>query len=434
MALEGLARYDQAIAATEESQTIYERAGDRFGVASTLEVQGNIASDRGDPTAALTKYQQELTIVRDIGNKRGEASALSNMAMVMYQQGDLEHSRVMWEEAAAAFRELGDKSNTSVVLVNIGAPLKDQGELAAAKRNYEQALALARETGDKGAIALAMNALGTVLDAQGDFKSAEDMLRQASALDTDAGHPPSTANLLNLGDVLRHRGDMAGAGAAYREALTASKANGEKSNSAYAYFGLGRLELLAADFGEASRNYDEALRLRKELGETFTIAQTETALAELAIEQGRPGAAESTLRSVQEVFAKADRRDDATLATTLLIRSLLLQGKTADAAHALDGAGPPGKIQSIEPRLSVLIAQGRVQPALAKESAARNTLQVALDQAQRAGYREYFFEARLAILEAGPASIRHKTELQALSHLADQSGFKLIAAKSRKGI
>jgi tetratricopeptide (TPR) repeat protein len=259
------------------------------------------------------------------------------------------------------------------------------------------------------------------------------MLRRASAIDAAGGNATSSESLVDLGDVLQHRGDLAAAAKAYRDALTTSQANGEKSYSAYAYFGLGRLALLASDFTEASRNYDEALRLRKKLGETFTIAETETALAELAIEQGRPVDAEHLLRNALEVFAKADRRDDAALVKALLARSLLLQEKAGEAEHTLESAGPPAKIQSLGPRLSILIAQARVQLALTQQSAARNTLQLALDQAQRAGYREYFLEARLAYLKAEPVSISEKAERLALSRLADQSGFKLIAAESRKG-
>ncbi len=296
LALEGLARYDQAIAAAEESRALYEWAGDRFGVASVLEVQGNILSDRGDLPGALQKYQQELTIVREVGNKRGEASALNNMALVLYQQGDLTHSRAMWEQAKAAFGELGDKGNISVVLVNIGGALKDQGDLAAAGQNYEQALRLARETRDSSGTVLAMNALGTVLDAQGKFAAAEHMLRQSAAIDTANGRPANAENLADMADVLEHRGELAAAGKAYRDALAASEASGEKTYAAYAHFGLGRLALLAADFAEAGRQENEALRLRKELGETFSIAETEVALAELAIEQDHAAATEASLR------------------------------------------------------------------------------------------------------------------------------------------
>jgi tetratricopeptide (TPR) repeat protein/TolB-like protein len=433
LALENLARYDQAIAAAEEAQTIYERAGDRFGVASTLEVQGNILSDRGDLPGALEKYQQDLSIVRGVGNKRGEASALNNMALVLSLQGDPAHSRIMWEQAERAFRELADKSNVAVVLGNIGGALQEQGELGAAKLNYEHALALAREIRDNSVIVLQLKSLGAALDAEGNFTSAEKTLRQASAIEAANGHSVSGESLVDLGDVLQHRGDLAAAAAAYRDALTVSQANGEKSYIAYANFGLGKLALLAAGFGEAQRKYGAALHLRKELGEAFTIAETETAIAELALEQGHPAEAESSLRSVEEIFAKADRRDDGAFAKALLVRSLLLQGKTGEAVQTLDSAGAPANIQSLGPRLSILIAQGRLQLALDRQSAARQTLQLALDQAQRAGYREYFLDARLALLEAEPVSVRQKTELQILSRLANQSGFNLIAAKARKG-
>ena len=74
-----------------------------------------------------------------------------------------------------------------------------------------------------------------------------------------------------------------------------------------------------------------------------------------------------------------------------------------------------------------------MQLALAKQSTARKTFRLAIDQAQRAGYREYFFEARLALLKSEPISLRQKTELQTLARLADQSGFRLVAANSQKG-
>ena len=432
LALEGLARYDPAIAAIEEARSLYERAGDRFGVASTLEVQGNILSDQGNLAGALEKYQQQLGIVRDVGNKRGEASALNNMAEVLSSQGDTAHSRIMWEQAETAFRELGDKRNVAVVLVDSGGALQEQGELAAAKRNYEQALALAREIQDNSTIVLAMKSLGTALDAEGNFTSAEQTLRQAIAIDAAGGHTLSSESLVDLGDVLRHRGDLAAAATAYRDALTASQANGEKSYSAYAKFGLGKLALLSADFGEAHRNYDDALRLRKELGEAFTIAETEMAIAELALEEGHPAEAESSLRSIQEVFTRADRRDDAASAKALLVRALLLQGKPSEGIRTLESIGAPTRIQGLEPRLSVLIAQAKVQQALAQKSASRRTLQLAIEQAQSAAYREYLLEARLALLKSEVSSVRQKSELQALYRLAEQSGFKLMAEKSRK--
>jgi eukaryotic-like serine/threonine-protein kinase len=428
---ENLGQSDKAIPVTEEARRIYEAAGDHFGMASVLEVQGNVLSDRGDLTGAIEKYRQELTIVREVGNKRGEASALNNMALVLNQQGDLERARAMWQEAETAFRELDDTGNIAVVLVNIGGVLKDQGDLASAKRRYEDALGLSKQIGDRSSTVVALNALGTVFDSQGEFAPSLKLLREASASDVAAGHgSPSSETLIDLGDVLQHRGDLSGAQTSYRQALIASQANGEKSWSAYALFGLGRLALLGADIAAARQNYDQAMQLRKELGETFTIAETEMALAELAIEEGHGAEAEVSLRRVRETFQKAGKQDDSIAATILLARALVSRGKAAEASRELETAPSPENIQNLGMRLSALIAKGRAQLAMGKTTGARAVLQSALRRAEHAGYSEYVFDARLALLECDPVSIQRSNGLRRLSQDAQQAGFVMVSEKA----
>ena len=46
--------------------------------------------------------------------------------------------------------------------------------------------------------------------------------------------------------------------------------------------GLGSLDLKAADFTRARKDYEEALASRNELGEKYTVATTQVAIAELA--------------------------------------------------------------------------------------------------------------------------------------------------------
>jgi DNA-binding winged helix-turn-helix (wHTH) protein/tetratricopeptide (TPR) repeat protein/TolB-like protein len=431
--LESLKQYERAMTVTEQARQIYLGAGDRFGVASVLEVQADVFSDRGDLAGALDKYQQELNTVRDVGYKRGQASALNNMALVLNQQGDLERSRAMWEQAVQAFTELGDKSNTSVVLVNIGGVLKDQGDVAQARSKYQQALALSREMNDAGGTVLALNALGTALDAEGDFAGALKLLRQSVEIDRANGQKSvSSENLADQADVLQHQGDLAGARKAYEDALAASQASGEKSLSAYALFGMGRIAFLSGDLSAAQRSYVQALQIRKELGEIFTIAETEMALAELQIEQGHPVDAEPALRRVRDVFLKARKQDDLVGATAILAQSLLLQGKNAEAGQELDAMPPPAQIQNIEARLAASIAKGRLQKAMGKLPEARLAFQSALKEAGAKGYRGSIFESRLELLECEPASAKRSTALDALSRDAKLAGFSLIADRAHR--
>jgi tetratricopeptide (TPR) repeat protein len=258
------------------------------------------------------------------------------------------------------------------------------------------------------------------------------MLRQSAAIDAANGRPASAENLADLADVLEHRGGLAAAGKAYRDALAASEASGEKTYAAYAHFWLGRLALLASDFAEAERQENEALRLRKELGETFSIAETEVALAELAIEQDHAAAAEAPLRQALEVFKSAGRRDDSALAAALLVRCLLLDGNTAEAVRTLDSIARPSEIEDFGARIAALLAHGRVDLALARLSAARNEFELALAQAQRVGSREWTLSARLGMLQAAPASTHRAAELQALSREAREAGFALLAASASR--
>jgi tetratricopeptide (TPR) repeat protein len=433
LALENLKQFDKAIAVTEEARQIYVGAGDRFGVASVLEVEANVLSDRGDLAGALDKYQQELAIVRDVGHKRGQASALNNMALVLNQQGDLERSRTMWEQAEQAFRELGDKSNTSVVLVNIGGVLKDQGDVAGARAQYEQALSLSRQMNDAGGSVLALDALGTALDAQGDFAGAQKMLRQSAQIEIANGQKTaSSEGLVDLADVLQHQGDLAGARKAYQQALAASQASGEKSLSADALFGLGKIAVFNADLPSAHGNFNQALQLRKNLGEIFTIAETQVAIAELTIEEGRPMDAEASLRAAREVFIKARKQDDQVAAGGLLVRALLFAGNTAEAAREVESFPPNAQIQTAGPRLAAMIARASVQKATGKTADARQTLESALKDATRIGYREYVFESRLALLACEPPSAQRSKALQALSLEARQAGFNSIAGRAQK--
>jgi DNA-binding winged helix-turn-helix (wHTH) protein/tetratricopeptide (TPR) repeat protein len=428
LALEDLKQYAKALAVTDEARQIFANAGDRLGIASVLEVQGNVLSDQGNLMAALEKYQMELEIVRDVGNKRGQASALNNMALVFNQQGDLERSRTMWEQAQAAFRELGDKSNTAVVLVNLGGVFKDKGDLAQAANKYEKALALSREMNDASGASLALNALGTVSDAQGNFSRAKLLLRQSLELQAAGGQRgPSSENLVDTADVLLHQGNLRGARKAYDDALAASQASGEKSWSAYAYFGLARIALYEADFAGAQRNLEVALQLRRELGELFTVAETEMALAELGVEQGQADKAEPTLRSVREVFLKAGKQDDSVTSSTILIDSLLSQGKTSEARRELATMPAVGRIQQIDTRLAAFIAEGRVSNAEGRHPEGRLSLRSAVEEANRNGYYRQAFEARLALLNCETDSNNRKKKRSELSREARQAGFVLVA-------
>jgi eukaryotic-like serine/threonine-protein kinase len=433
--LENLGDLNGAMSAVEEAGRIYQSVGDRYGLASTLEVTGQVLFDRGDYPGALAKFNDELAIAREVGNRKAEASALNNMALVLSQQGDAEQARKMYEKALPISREVGDKTNSAMTLVNIAGITKDEGDLVGAKKTYDQALALGREINDQNGIATALTGIGTVLDAQGDSITAKKTLEQAIALDVASGQSsPSTDKLIDLGDALQHLGDLPGARKNYADALALARTGGDKSMAAYALGGLGSVELKAADLTAARKDYEEALAFRNELGEKYTVATTQVAIAELAIEEGHPGAAERPAREARDEFQRTHKGDDQITATAVLAGALLAGGRYDDAFKEVTKIAPTAaKSQNLSVQLGFAVAHARSEAASGKIDTAKTILKEALTKASRSGYVGDQLECRLALeeieLKTGKTAAS-RVRLDQLQKDAKTKGFDLIARKA----
>ena len=434
-ALENLGDLNGAMSAVEEAGRIYQSVGDHYGVASTLEVTGQVFSDRGDYPSALTNFNNELAIAREVGNPKAEASALNEIALVLTQQGDAEQARKMYEKVLPVFREVADKTNYAMTLVNIAGITKDEGDLAGAKRTYDQALALLREINDQNGIATALAGIGTVMDSQGDSATAKKTLEQAVALDLASGQSsPSTDKLIGLGDALQHLGDLPGARKNYADALALARTASDKSMAAYALVGLGSLELKVADFMRARKDYEEALAFRNELGEKYTVATTQVAIAELATEEGHPGAGERPAREARDEFQRTHKGDDQITATAVLAGALLAGGKNDDAFKEVTKTAPmAAKSQNLSVQLGFALAHARSEAASGKIGAAKTILREALAKATRSGYVGDQLECRLALEEIELKSGKSPSSgarLEQLQKDAKEKGFNLIARKA----
>jgi serine/threonine protein kinase/tetratricopeptide (TPR) repeat protein len=433
--LENLSDPTAAMTAVEEAGRIYQAVGDRYGFASTLEVTGQVLVDRGDYPGALGKYNEELAIARDIGNRKAESSALNNMAYVLGQQGDADQARKMYEKAASIFREVSDKGNYANTLINIAGSMQNEGDLAGAKKTCDQALTIFREINDQSGIATSLAGIGAVLDAQGDSAAARKTLEQAVALDLAGGQAnPSSDKLIDLGDALQHLGDLPGARSHYEKALTLTRAAGDKSMAAYALAGLGSLDLKAADFKQSHKDYEEALSLRNELGEKDTIGATRVAIAELAVEEGHPDAAEGPAREARDEFQKRHKGDGQTLAAAALARALLASGKNGDALKEVRNAVPiAAKSQNLSVQLAFAAIRARTESASQQTGPAKTILREALTKATRSGYVGDQLESRLALeeieLKSGK-SAASRARLDQLQKDAKEKGFDLIARKA----
>jgi eukaryotic-like serine/threonine-protein kinase len=439
-ALESLSDPKGAMTSVEEAAHIYQAVGDRYGLASTIEVTAGVLADHGDYPGAAKKYNEELVIAQAIGNRKAEASALNNTALVLQQQGNTQEARKMFEKALPVFQEISDRGNYGRTLINIGGLLQDSGDLEGARKVFEQEDVFFSEIGDQNGKATSLTGISTVLDWMGDSTNGKAKLEQAIALDLASGQAnPSIDKLIDLGDALQHLGDLSGARKNYDNALSLARAAGDKSMAAYALTGLGNLELKAAAFPLSRGDYEEALSLRNELGEKDAGAATKVAIAELSIEEGHADVAEQSAREAREEFSKAHRNDDQITAAVALARALLAEGKNGDASKELEKTSAlAAKSQNLNVELGFAIAKAKTEAAAQKSAAARATLQQALAKATKAGYVGYELECRLALAELEVKSLDLKSgkspsisaQLEQLKTDAEAKGFDLVAHKA----
>ncbi len=174
--------------------------------------------------------------------------------------------------------------------------------------------------------------------------------------------------------------------------------------------------------------------LRKELGEKDNIAATRVAIAELAIEEGHPDAAEEPAREVRDEFQRAHKSDDQITAASTLVGALLAEGKKEEAFKEAGKTAPlAARSQNLSVQLAFAVARARAEAASQEMGAAKTILKEALAKATRSGYLGYEFETRLALeeldLKSGksPAS---RPRLEQVQKEAKEKGFDLVARKA----
>ena len=177
---------------------------------------------------------------------------------------------------------------------------------------------------------------------------------------------------------------------------------------------------------------------QKKAGENYLVASTETALADLDLEEGHPEQAETILRRSIAEFEKEHEDPDAISAYTLLSRALLTEQKPDDARKAIQRAIELSRASSLPAlKIPASIQSARVALATGDASAAssaRQQLRSAISTTKRLGYYDLECEARLALAEAelknSGASAR--TQLSALSREARNHGMQLIAKSAER--
>lgn len=423
-------RKEDAVRLIEEAKQLYAAAGDRAGVARSLNNLAAAISDGPDTRRTIALYQEGLGMARAVGNQDLVARFLSNMAIQERRAGNLQASLRMNQESLAIRQETGDRTNAAISLNNTGNVLLDMGNLSEASKHYEQSAALSREIGDRRGLARALFNAAESLRLQGLLARARVVGAEAFEIRKGIDDPAGLAtSMFGLGLITAQQGDLAAAIRLLSEGLEMDRRLDRRRPMAYALYTLGEIALVQGDFAQARRRHQEALDIRTALGEKGTAAESRAAQAVLALEEGQPMAAEALAREAAAVFEGQMASDNEAAARATLALALDALGRRDVALREAARARVlVQRTQNMLVRLPVAIAVARVDGVQAPGKAV-SALQAARQDAAKLGLPRFEFEARraLAEVERRTAPAAAAATLEALRKDATARGFRLFA-------
>jgi predicted ATPase/DNA-binding CsgD family transcriptional regulator len=212
--------------------------------AGAVSAAGNLALEQGEYELARALHNEALALRRDAGDKHGIANSLNNLGVLARRLGEYDRAAQFEEECLAIFRELDLKNSVASVLTNLGFVEQCRANYERAQALGTEALELLRETGDTLGIVIALNNLGDLARFQERYERATELYDQAMGLARALGDPLSIVGLLNnLGAVANRRGDYRRATELYLESLFKCKKLVHKQGIAECFEGLATAEM-----------------------------------------------------------------------------------------------------------------------------------------------------------------------------------------------
>ena len=350
----------------------------------------------------LDRALNRAMMARDLFIKAGDRSAAADAIMAVSSAyvylGDISRAMKMAEEAQALLLQLQNSALTAANLCNLGLLLVRSGNFPLAQARAEAGLLLAREIG--------------LLDSVG-------------GANIDLGWLALLAGKVDL--AMQH----------FQQSEESFSALGDPRMLAWANFYVAQTLLAKGDLAAARQKHETALARREKSGLAGFAAESQAALAVVALAQRLPAEAETRARAAAEQFATEQQADNEASAQAILAEALTLQGKHDEAQRAIARtrtliAQCQDLTISLVVRRKMILLQLKEDKSFRSEVAQRQLTEL-LTEAHGAGMVSEEYENQLAQYEISSAHGAVKNSARPLHELAEtarQQGLGLLAARA----
>ncbi|TKK80710.1 tetratricopeptide repeat protein [Herbidospora galbida] len=253
-----LGDYHPATVLLEEARRLYERHGDRPGMANALTELGLARYFACDYRASAAVHERVAAISRELGDPLREAKALVACCGALQMTGEYRRAGKLLEAALTMLRGSGDHQGMAAAHYQLGNILYLTGRYPAAAQRWEQARNRYADLGERSRAAALSWELARVRYRTGDYHAAEDLLHHALSQAETTGQRLAQANALNvLGRVREATGQAAAH--LHERARDLYRSIYDRLGEADCDRDLGRLHRNAGDLDTALRLHERAL-------------------------------------------------------------------------------------------------------------------------------------------------------------------------------
>lgn len=123
------------------------KVGDRWLLAGCRNMQGHVATARGDYAEARQHYEARFAIREEFDDREGMGTALGHLAKIAALQGDLVEAERLYRASLAIARDISDQISIANALNGLGLMACATGDYATAGRHFAEGLSLMAEAG-----------------------------------------------------------------------------------------------------------------------------------------------------------------------------------------------------------------------------------------------------------------------------------------------
>jgi tetratricopeptide (TPR) repeat protein len=238
---------------------------DQVNLLAALNLAGAVQFELGDLVGAEERFADLLELARERRDDEMSGRATNNMGAIASLRGDHERALSLFRLSVPAYQKVGLLGGLAQTDHNLGIVHRDLGYWREAERHYRSAMRHARQLGDERLAAMSRAGRAEILHLRGDQSFAEAEARHCVQTFEELGDE------LGRSDVLRLLGCI----------MTARKL-----------------------WDEASRSFDEALRLAREYANPLLEAEILESRADLHAETEQVALARADLEVVVATYRR----------------------------------------------------------------------------------------------------------------------------------